>query len=649
MKKLIALSTIIAAVFCLSMNTGPAEQPLRHAVISINQLYLRNVHELDSFLAAYPAYFYEGSFAVREKKYEEFAYYFRRAAGLMVCLQPKLYYKKLVGPFQFEKNKQNGFWGVLPPGWLFQGPIGNEPDSLMKTFSKSDSLSQISFIQRVTRDYRAAIAEIKESSSISDLNASGLFDLLRTEMFRISTIDVANSDFIIEEAAMPGLNGSVESWLQYAGALFNQSSPLQHRQWNELSARTLSFLHNNKDYGRFDRLYFIKSCLLPLSEALAALQVSMQVPVLQKWAAVRPGTIHLYGNNVFNADFFAPDSNAFYSADKAALGKLLFFDPILSDNNRRACASCHKPRLAFTDGQPKATSFDRTDLPRNSPTVINAGFQKRNFWDQRAGSLEDQLDSVINNPNELHSSFGNVIERINASPEYLTLFHRAFPATRKKGIRREDVKSAIGVYERTLTGFNSRFDQYMRGNQAKLSAAEARGFNLYMGKAKCGVCHFAPLFNGAVPPFYEMTDHHSIGVPLRDSMDKYQIDPDTGMLRATANEFTRFSFKTPSLRNAALTAPYMHNGIYKTLEQVVDFYNHAGGTKFMHDYGKSLKGLPFFTILPIELKLTADEKKDLVAFIKTLTDNSPGQIPTHLPEIKGRYASINNRKIGGAY
>jgi cytochrome c peroxidase len=281
--------------------------------------------------------------------------------------------------------------------------------------------------------------------------------------------------------------------------------------------------------------------------------------------------------------------------------------------------------------------------------VINAGFQKKLFWDQRAGSLEDQLDSVVNNSHELNGSFTQLVEKLGASPEYVSLFNKAFPETIKKGIRREDIKNAIGVYERTVTGLNSRFDQYMQGDATKLSPEEVKGFNLYMGKARCGTCHFAPLFNGAVPPFYEITDHKSLGVPIRDTMEKYRIDPDEGMITTTGNAFTRFSFKTPTVRNSALTAPYMHNGVYKTLEQVVNFYDHAAGEKLRKDMRQGMKDLPFFTIIPLELKLTDPEKKALVAFIKALDDTSASHTPKRLPQIKGKYAKLNDRVIGGEY
>jgi cytochrome c peroxidase len=654
MKKTVLLPVLIVIVAGFSAFMTEKKKDLSRTVSRIAQLYISRVISLDSFLQAYPHYFYDSSFAVREKKYEELSFYFRESAGFIIYFEPKLYYSKLTGPFQFHANDKKGFFKGLPDAWLFQGPIGNEPDSmLLKEYGKQDSLDQEEFITQAILSYRKAIQDCHYAEHVRSMNESELFDALRKEIFRISTIDIANSDFIIEDAAIPGLNGSLDSWLLFTGELARELPGPQNqlqKQWTILYTETKKYLADHKDFYSFNRMFFIKNYLIPLSRFLSDLQVAFEVPFLNKDAALKSDARDIYGKDVFNADYFAPDKEAYYSSEKAKLGELLFFDPILSDNNQRACASCHKPALAFTDGKTKSVAFGFDTLPRNSPTVINAGFQNRLFWDLRAGSLEDQLDSVVNNVREMHSSFYGVIEKLNASPEYTRLFHQAFPNTKKTGITRTYVKYAIGVYERTLTGLNSRFDQYMQGDDSKLSAEEINGFNVYMGKAKCGVCHFAPMFNGSLPPFYDVSDNHAIGVPIQDSMVKYVVDPDLGLMKINGEGFARFSFKTPTVRNVALTSPYMHNGLFKTLEQVVDFYDHAAGNKFTKDMRPDMIGLPFFTILPVELKLTNTEKKDLVSFLKALTDTSASaKVPVQLPRFNPPYAKLNGRTIGGNY
>lgn len=627
---------------------------LSKVVATIAKEYSGRERSLDSFLLEYPRYFYDSGYATRERKYEELAYYFKRATSFLIYFQPDLYYRNLAGPFQFRHNDKSGFFNGIPDAWLFQGPIGNEPDSeLTRSFSRGDSVSQINFIRQATSAYRKVLAQYSRSHYLENMSVPMLFDALRLEIFRISTTDLANSDFIIDEAALPSLRGSLDSWLDYTaelvGALPVGEAPLRNR-WASLRSGIRDYLAANKTFGSFNRMYFLRNHLIAASRFLIALQAALNVPFIKNRAAIRHDAPDIYNKDAFNADYFAPDTGGNYSREKADLGELLFFDPILSGNNRRACASCHKPALAFTDGKTKSVSYSMRPLPRNSPTVINSGFQKKEFWDLRAGSLEDQLDSVVNNKEELHSSFGHIIEKLNASPEYLRLFIAAFPETRRTGITRNAIKNAIAVYERTLIGLDSRFDRYVQGDTSVMDEREIAGFNIFMGKARCGVCHIAPLFNGALPPFYDISDHHSLGVPVRDTMKKYAVDPDLGLMKMNGDSFARFSFKVPTLRNVALTAPYMHNGVYRSLEQVVDFYDRAAGTQFRRDYRPTMGPLPFFTILPVELHLTATEKKDLVAFLRSLTDTSGlAKIPRRLPALGSPFTGLNGRTIGGNY
>ena len=652
MKQTMTVLIVIVSICLLSMGSWEKKPDAEPAVKEIGNLYAKQAASLDSFLAVYPSYFYDSSYETRERKYQELAYYFKRAANFIIYFDQSIYYNKLIGPFRLKRSERKGFFGIVPDDWIFTGPIGNEADSIIAVTSKEDMVQQAEFIREIVEKYRKALKECRYKERFNAIDASGLFDALRIEIFRISTIDLANADFIIESAAMPSLNGSMDSWLLFTDQLVKRlpsSKKALGQRWANLSAFTKKYLAENKDFKKFDRMFFTREVLIPLSAKLNEIQLALNVPLSKKFSALSADARHIYDANIFNADYFAPNKDAFYTAARVKLGELLFFDPILSDNNKRACASCHKPELAFTDGRKTSVGFDFDDLSRNSPTVINAGFQKATFWDQRASSLEDQLDSVINNTSELHSSFENVIDRINSSPEYVELFQQAFPATKKNGISRQDVKNAIGCYERTVTGLNSRFDQYMRGDLTKMTAEEVNGFNIFLGKAKCGTCHFTPLFNGAVPPFFEITDHHSLGVPVRDTMAVYRIDPDDGMFKSTRDPLTRFSFKVPTVRNIELTAPYMHNGVYKTLEQVVNFYDHAAGEKFRKEMKPGLQGIPFFTIIPIELKLTDTEKKELIAFMRALTDTSAARTPKRLPELKGKHAGINKRIIGGEY
>jgi cytochrome c peroxidase len=649
-----SISVLSLLLWLLSLSFIKRNDAPENASTRIRRLYVQRTKALDSFLQTYPRYFYDSAYPVRELKYEQLCYYFKQAACFLSYFEPDLYTNELVGPFHFSKNTKKRFFQGITEAWLFQGPIGNEPDStLLKEYSKQDSLDQIDFIISATASYRNVLRRSRYDDHITGISLPILFDALRKELFRISVIDLGNADFIIDQAALPSLNGSINSWLSYTAELAKAlpvSANSLALQFTDLSNGARRFLAGVQNEQTFDRMLFTRKYLIPLGQALTQMQIGLQIPFASQSAAIRSDAASLYEKDVFNTVYFAPDSNGSYSPEKAALGELLFFDPILSDNNRRACASCHKPNKAFTDGNTKSVSFGFGELPRNSPTVINAGFQKKLFWDLRAASLEDQLDSVVNNAEEMHSSFRGVIAKINASPEYTAAFHKAFPETKASGINREQIKSAIAVYERTLTGLNSRFDQYMQGNDAALKQEEINGFNVFMGKAKCGTCHFAPLFNGSMPPFFDISDHHALGVPIRDTMTKYKIDSDPGLMKINGEPFEQFSFKVPTIRNAALTAPYMHNGVFQTLEQVVDFYDKAAGMQFMQDMRPDVTGIPFFTILPIGLKLTTKEKTDLIAFIGALTDTSAAaSVPRHLPAFNTPFAKLNTRAIGGDY
>jgi cytochrome c peroxidase len=192
------------------------------------------------------------------------------------------------------------------------------------------------------------------------------------------------------------------------------------------------------------------------------------------------------------------------------------------------------------------------------------------------------------------------------------MFSKAFPD--KKQITPYEIRNAIASYVRSLMPFNAKIDHYFAGT-ASLSESETSGFNLFAGKAKCATCHFIPVYNGTVPPWYNNSESEVIGVPKSIAWKNATIDPDEGRYQFNQIEQLRFSFKTPTVRNIEKTAPYMHNGVYSTLEDVIKFYELGGGN------GIGLK-LPYQTLPFDNLQLTESEKQDIINFLKTLTDNS---------------------------
>ena len=218
---------------------------------------------------------------------------------------------------------------------------------------------------------------------------------------------------------------------------------------------------------------------------------------------------------------------------------------------------------------------------------------------------------MLNNKNEMHGSAQAAAEKIIIQKEYTEMYKKAYenaPLSQAAN----NICNAVACFERTLIALNSKFDMHMNG-QNKMTVNEIEGFNLFMGKAKCGTCHFTPLFNGSKPPRYYYTESEVIGTPQKNVKQNAAIDIDEGRFAITGLPMHKYAFKTPTLRNVALTAPYMHNGVFTTLEQVVDFYN-AGG-------GKGLKIAPKNQTLPFDkLNLTKKEKSNLVLFMKALTD-----------------------------
>ncbi len=345
----------------------------------------------------------------------------------------------------------------------------------------------------------------------------------------------------------------------------------------------------------------------------------------------------------FNTYFFVPGKKVSSQKEVTDLGRILFFDPALSSNNERACASCHNPDLAFSDGLTVSRSFEKhTMLERNAPGLLNAVLQKKLFHDGRSFSFENQASEVLNNPDEMHADFAEVSLKLRRSSEYVKLFSEAFRNTPDTLITSRSILVAIAEYERSLVALNSRFDKTIRGHADLLSEDEKKGFNLYVGKANCASCHFTPLFNGTVPPEYVETEMEVIGVPGNADIDHPVKDRDPGRVAIIPMEIYRGAFKTPGLRNVELTGPYMHNGVFRTLEEVIEFYDRGGGR------GIGLE-TPNQTMITDSLNLTEEEKVQLVLFLKTLTDTINTTFkPDRLPVFE--YDSLLNvRQAGGEY
>jgi len=326
-------------------------------------------------------------------------------------------------------------------------------------------------------------------------------------------------------------------------------------------------------------------------------------------------------------DYYVPRNNPMTAA-KVELGRKLFFDARLSADGKVSCATCHDPKLGFADGKPIAEGIGGKLGTRNSPTLLNAMFNPNQFWDGRAGSLEDQAIQPLTNPLEMgNATHDEVVTRLRALPDYHVDFQSVFGG--EVNIIR--VGQAIAAYERTLVSADSPFDRFMHGESSAISDSARRGFALFRGRARCSRCH---TFNDAMP-FFTDFQYHNTGVAAnhpnfdklsrlafsaietehgKDVIDRLAEQPggeELGRVRFSYVVFDIGAFRTPTLRNVALTPPYFHDGSAKTLSDVVRFYSKGGIENIAREWDLD------------PLALDEDEQRDLVAFLESLTGRLP--------------------------
>lgn len=282
------------------------------------------------------------------------------------------------------------------------------------------------------------------------------------------------------------------------------------------------------------------------------------------------------------------------TVEGVALGKRLFYDPILSGDNTQSCASCHLQEFAFTDPNQFSTGITGEQGPRNAMPLVNLGWQTKFFWDGGANGMESQVMGPITNPIEMHETMANAVAELNAHAEYPELFKAAFGSSE---VTSQNIMRAIAQFERILISGNSKYDQYMRG-EASLTAQELSGKALFedMSKGDCSHCHTM----GSTFSDFEFRN---------TGLDSISVDE--GRYLITLNESDKGKFKTPSLRNVELTGPYMHDGRFQTLLECIEHYN----TGF--HYSANLDPNLFFSV---KGRMTQQEMEDIVAFLKTLTD-----------------------------
>jgi cytochrome c peroxidase len=282
----------------------------------------------------------------------------------------------------------------------------------------------------------------------------------------------------------------------------------------------------------------------------------------------------------------APPENP-TTPERVALGEMLFADPRLSGDGKRTCATCHRPALAFTDGRRRAQAIAGSAMQRNTPSLWNLAWSKQYFWDGRAPTLEEQVGGPIEAADEMGGEWSVILKRLQADASIAERFRTAFPS--EASLTEATIRKALAAYLRSLTTPPSRFDAWIGGDEKSLRPEEVRGFRTFTGKAGCALCHAG----------WRFTDDRFHDIGLRST--------DQGRGDAKGGTPGQIAFKTPGLRDVARTAPYMHDGSLTTLAAVLEHYT-----------GRFLARPTLATTMNRSLRLTVQEKADLVAFLKTL-------------------------------
>lgn len=569
----------------------------------------------------------------------------------------RLHYKKIEFFLEyFFKNSAHIYNGppkyeAEEPFLEYQEPVGLQViESLL--FEKNIQTHRKALLQQAEA-VESSAADIISLLYDFEVRDDQILESLRLELIRIMSLGITGYDAPLLKSgiresytALCSIQDQLQTWLipgtsRSDSLTYSLNRAIAFLRKNSGSDSTILFRRNPPSdqvfFDSFDRLSFLKDYASPLQYQLGAF-IREQRLDLNTNGILNYNAANLFSRDALNPDNFPraasyndhPDSGSSHFNDNSAhpdksasiyLGKLLFAETALSGNGRKSCASCHSPEKMFTDGLASSIAFDgHSTLNRNAPSLLYCGFQYSQFWDGRVRTLEDQIKTVLHDPREMNADTAIVLKKLKASPLYDSLFLETFGispgADRSSADWIGQIASAIASYVRTLHPMNAPFDRYMQGEETAMNASQKRGANLFLGKAQCATCHFIPLFNGLIPPDYKLTEFEVLGTTASDDFRHPIRSTDPGKYSIYPLAFNQGSFKTPTVRNTAATGPYMHNGAFHSLEKVMEFYNAGGGA------GLGLN-VPEQTLPSTPLHLNPQEIKDMISFMKALTDSLP--------------------------
>lgn len=550
-------------------------------------------------------------------------------------------YRKLNGPLPVEWETEV-FEKFEPPYKREGAGLSIAEAYLEETDISKDSLSAL------IQTSLDSLQTFEADSITSQLNSHDHF-FLANRLFLLNLSAIYTTGFECPDTSLviPEL-ASMLSAVKNIYTKFNASFPpysLPDAYMNRYE-QAIAFVNNQpQNFSLFDHFSFLKDYINPLFKLNQQFIHNYQVKTTNyNDYALNNECLSIFDKSLFLSQntkgIFSLVEDKEILSEVKRIGKLLFYDPILSGNNNRSCASCHKPTEYFTDTS-RATpiQFDLSDnLPRNAPSLINSVFNHLIMLDGKHISLQGQAKEVMLNHTEMGSGESDLLKKVMSCSEYKTAFKKFLKYTpEEKNVSMSHVVSAITFYYADFSQYYAPFDDAMNKNQA-LDIEAKKGFNLFMSKAQCATCHFVPHFNGVKPP-YIGSEFEVLGVPADTAYKK--LSDDKGRYGVNPAAETLHAFRTGTVRNSEFTKPYMHNGVFQTLDQVIEFYDVGGGA------GKKLD-VPNQTLSTDSLKLTPAEKNQLKAFLHSLNENIIFEAPpTSLP--KSSIKAVNNRKVGGEY
>ena len=452
---------------------------------------------------------------------------------------------------------------------------------------------------------------LKKGMQKRPLTPERFFVATHQQLFRLASLAMAGFDTPVSQLSIGETAVSLQSLYDVYHSTLQPIVAQQqmdlHNTFKTHIEHAIGYIKDHPDFIMFDRFTFIRDHLNPITTNWVAIRKTVAIWEPSNWYPFNFDAPTFFETNALNTNYFVDVNDKNPSAKRIALGKKLFFDKNVSKSGTMSCATCHIPEQGYADGLPLGKDNTGNNLQRNTPTLINSIYQKNFFWDGRAETITGQIGMVFTNEKEFNSNVHQLSDAILKDSTYITLFKEAYgkvPQQNKEVIR------ALATYVATLNGFNSKFDKNIRGEENTFTEEEKLGFNLFMGKALCATCHFMPLTNGTVPPFFDETEKEVIGVPK--TANNAELDDDLGFYWKFNEDLHKGMFKTPTVRNVAITAPYMHNGVYDSLEAVIDFYNKGGG-------GGLGFNVPHQTLPFDNLNLSLKEQQALIKFMETLT------------------------------